>query len=277
MIDPIDNLPTIRETLSKVNLRPKKSLGQNFLLDAAFTDKIAESAAPFEGTVIEIGPGPGGLTRSILLMGAHELIAIEKDRRAIVFLEELNKAASPRLQIKQADALTEPVWEFGSQPRQIIANLPYNIATPLLILWLKHSNAFDKLTLMFQKEVAERIVAQPGESCFGRLSVLCDWLTTAKILFEVPADAFSPKPKVTSAVVQLMPRKSILFDCRLNYLEKVTQIAFNQRRKMLRTSFKKFGGTQMLTSLNIDPMLRPQDLSTESFCKLANHLGPQLG
>ena len=277
MLNPIDNLPTIRETLSKVSLRAKKSLGQNFLLDAAFTDKIAQSAAPFEGTVIEIGPGPGGLTRSILLMGAHELIAIEKDQRAIVFLEELKKAASPRLQIKQADALTEPVWEFGFQPRQIIANLPYNIATPLLILWLKHANAFDKLTLMFQKEVAERIVAQPGESCFGRLSVLCDWLTTAKILFEVPADAFSPKPKVTSAVVQLMPRKTILFDCRLNYLEKVTQIAFNQRRKMLRTSFKKFGGTQMLTSLNIDPMIRPQDLSTESFCKLANHLGPQLG
>ena len=277
MIDPIDNLPTIRETLSKLNLRAKKSLGQNFLLDAAFTDKIAESAAPFEGTVIEIGPGPGGLTRSILLMGAHELIAVEKDRRAIVFLEELKKAASPRLQIKQADALKEPVWEYGFQPRQIIANLPYNISTPLLILWLKHANAFDKLTLMFQKEVAERIVAQPGESCFGRLSVLCDWLTTAKILFDVPADAFLPKPKVTSAVVQLLPRKNLLFDCRLNYLEKVSQIAFNQRRKMLRTSFKKFGGTQMLTSLNIDPMIRPQDLSTESFCKLANHLGPQLG
>ena len=277
MIDPIANLPTIRESLSKLNLRAKKSLGQNFLLDVAFTHKIAESAAPFEGTVIEIGPGPGGLTRSILLMGAHELIAIEKDRRAIVFLEELKKAASPRLQIKQADALTEPVWEFGFQPRQIIANLPYNISTPLLILWLKHANAFDKLTLMFQKEVAERIVAQPGESCFGRLSVLCDWLTTAKILFEIPADAFLPKPKVTSAVVQLMPRKNLLFDCRLNYLEKVTQIAFNQRRKMLRSSFKKFGGAQMLTSLNIDPMIRPQDLSTESFCKLANHLGPQLG
>ena len=277
MIDPIVNLPTILESLSKLNLRAKKSLGQNFLLDAAFTDKIAESAAPFEGTVIEIGPGPGGLTRSILLMGAHELIAIEKDRRAIVFLEELKKAASPRLQIKQADALTEPVWEFGFQPRQIIANLPYNISTPLLILWLKHANAFDKLTLMFQKEVAERIVAQPGESCFGRLSVLCDWLTTAKILFEIPADAFLPKPKVTSAVVQLMPRKNLLFDCRLNYLEKVTQIAFNQRRKMLRASFKKFGGTQMLTSLNIDPMIRPQNLSTGSFCELANHLGPQLG
>ena len=276
MIDPIDNLPTIRETLSKLDLRAKKSLGQNFLLDAAFTDKIAESAAPFEGTVIEIGPGPGGLTRSILLMGAHELIAVEKDRRAIVFLEELKKAASPRLQIKQADALTEPVWEFGFQPRQIIANLPYNIATPLLILWLKHANAFDKLTLMFQKEVAERIVAQPGESCFGRLSVLCDWLTTAKILFEIPADAFLPKPKVTSAVVQLMPRKNLLFDCRLNYLERVTKIAFNQRRKMLRASFKKFGGTQMLSSLNIDPVIRPQDLSTKHFCKLANYLGPQL-
>ncbi len=277
MIDPINNLPTIRESLSKLNLRAKKSLGQNFLLDAAFTDKIAETAAPFEGTVIEIGPGPGGLTRSILLMGARELIAIEKDRRAIVFLEELKNAAYPRLQVKHADALTEPVWEFGFQPRQIIANLPYNIATPLLILWLKHANAFDKLTLMFQKEVAERIVAQPGESCFGRLSVLCDWLTTAKILFEIPADAFLPEPKVTSAVVQLMPRKNLLFDCRLNYLEKVTQVAFNQRRKMLRASFKKFGGSQMLTSLNIDPMMRPQDLSTECFCKLANHLGPQLG
>lgn len=273
MLDPISNLETLKESLSKYDLKAKKALGQNFLLDTDFTDKIALASAPFDGCVIEIGPGPGGLTRSILLHGAKKVIAIEKDPRAISFLEELKDAAKPRLKIKQADALTQTVWTFGSKPRQIIANLPYNVATPLLILWLKHINAFDKLTLMFQKELAERIVARPGYNNFGRLSVLTNWLTDSEILFEVPASAFTPRPKVTSAVIQFLPRKKPLYDCTMKHLEIVTQIAFNQRRKMLRASFKQFGGSEMLSSLGIDPQLRPQELSIKNFCKLANHLG----
>lgn len=276
MIDPISNLPSLRESLSKLDLKAKKSLGQNFLLDSYFTDKIAQASAPFEGCVIEIGPGPGGLTRSILLHGAKEVIAIEKDPRAISFLEELKKVASPRLRITQADALKQPVWTFGKKPRQIVANLPYNIATTLLVVWLAHASSFDKLTLMFQKEVAERIVAQPGHKNFGRISVLSNWLTTSKILFEVPSSAFTPEPKVTSTVIQLSPRKKPLVDCNINHLEQVTKIAFNQRRKMLRASFKQFGGAEMLSSLGIDQQLRPQELSIENFCKLANHLGEQL-
>lgn len=276
MIDPISNLPSLRESLSKLDLKAKKSLGQNFLLDSYFTDKIAQASAPFEGCVIEIGPGPGGLTRSILLHGAKEVIAIEKDPRAISFLEELKKVASPRLRITQADALKQPVWTFGKKPRQIVANLPYNIATTLLVAWLAHASSFDKLTLMFQKEVAERIVAQPGHKNFGRISVLSNWLTTSKILFEVPSSAFTPEPKVTSTVIQLSPRKKPLVDCNINHLEQVTKIAFNQRRKMLRASFKQFGGAEMLSSLGIDQQLRPQELSIENFCKLANHLGEQL-
>ena len=276
MIDPISNLPSLRESLSKLDLKAKKSLGQNFLLDSYFTDKIAQASAPFEGCVIEIGPGPGGLTRSILLHGAKEVIAIEKDPRAISFLEELKKVASPRLRITQADALKQPVWTFGKKPRQIVANLPYNIATTLLVAWLAHASSFDKLTLMFQKEVAERIVAQPGHKNFGRISVLSNWLTTSKILFEVPSSAFTPEPKVTSTVIQLSPRKKPLVDCNINHLEQVTKIAFNHRRKMLRASFKQFGGAEMLSSLGIDQQLRPQELSIENFCKLANHLGEQL-
>ena len=273
MSDPINNLPTLRDSLSKLDFRAKKSFGQNFLLDTLFTDKIAQACKPLVGCVIEIGPGPGGLTRSILLHGANKVIAIEKDPRAISFLEDLVSAAKPRLQIKQANALTQPVWTFGSKPRQIVANLPYNIATPLLILWLKHVNAFDKLTLMFQKEVAERIVAQPGYKNFGRLSVLTNWLTSSEILFEVPASAFTPRPKITSAVIQILPREKPLYDCKIEHLEKVTEIAFKQRRKMLRAIFKRFGGTEMLSSLDIDPQLRPQELSIKNFCTLANHLG----
>lgn len=276
MQDPVSQLPSLRQTLSKLDLRAKKSLGQNFLLDTYITDKIAQAATPFEGSVIEIGPGPGGLTRSILLQGAPHLIAIEKDKRAVRYLEALQQAAGTRLAVMEADALTLPIWELGQQPRQIIANLPYNIATPLLIQWLEHASAFTKMTLMFQKEVAQRIVAKPGDSNFGRLSVLSNWLTFSEILFEVPASAFTPPPKVTSAVIQLIPRQKPEFDCSLKHLEKVTQIAFNQRRKMLRASFKQFGGADMLASLGIDPQSRPQELPTEYFCKLANHLATQI-
>ncbi len=276
MRDPVSQLPTLKKTLSKLDFRAKKSLGQNFLLDDYITDRIAQAAAPFRGTVIEIGPGPGGLTRSILLHGAQHIIAIEKDKRAVSYLEDLKQAAGTRLAVMEADALTLPVWELGQQPRQIIANLPYNIATPLLIQWLEYAPKFTKMTLMFQKEVAKRIVAKPGDNNFSRLSVLCNWLTFSEILFEVPASAFTPPPKVTSAVIQLVPRQKPEFGCSLKHLEKVTQIAFNQRRKMLRASFKQFGGADMLKSLGIDPQSRPQQLPTEYFCKLANHLATQL-
>ena len=276
MKDPISQLTSIKHTLSKLDFRAKKSLGQNFLLDTHITDRIAQAAAPFEGSVIEIGPGPGGLTRSILLHGAPHLIAIEKDKRAVSFLEDLQQAAGTRLAVMEADALTLPVWELGQQPRQIIANLPYNIATPLLIQWLEHAPAFTKMTLMFQKEVAERIVAKPSDGNFSRLSVLCDWLTFSEILFEVPASAFTPPPKVISAVIQLIPRQKPEFDCSLKHLEKVTRIAFNQRRKMLRASFKQFGGANMLLSIGINPQTRPQELPTEYFCKLANHLAKRI-
>jgi len=276
MQDPISSLPSLRQSVSKLNLKARKSLGQNFLLDSYVTDRIAQAAAPYEGCVIEIGPGPGGLTRSILLHGAQQIIAIEKDKRALAFLEELKEAASPRLTLIEADALTIPIWEMGKKPRQIVANLPYNIATPLLIELLNHPLEFNKMTLMFQKEVAERIVAKPGDSNFGRLSVLCGLFLFSEILFEVPASAFTPPPKVTSAVIQIIPRQNQEFSCSLKHLEKVTQIAFNQRRKMLRSSFKKFGGADMLSSIGIDPQSRPQDLQIEYFCRLTNHLEPQL-
>ena len=276
MQDPISTLPSLRQSVSKLNLKARKSLGQNFLLDSYVTDRIAQAAVPYEGCVIEIGPGPGGLTRSILLHGAQQIIAIEKDKRALAFLEELKEAASPRLTLIEADALKIPIWEMGKKPRQIVANLPYNIATPLLIELLNHPQEFNKMTLMFQKEVAERIVAKPGDSNFGRLSVLCGLFLFSEILFEVPSSAFTPPPKVTSAVIQIIPRQNLEFSCSLKHLEKVTQIAFNQRRKMLRSSFKKFGGADMLSSIGIDPQSRPQDLQIEYFCRLTNHLEPQL-
>ena len=275
MQDPISSLPSLRQSVSKLNLKARKSLGQNFLLDSYVTDRIAQAAAPYEGCVIEIGPGPGGLTRSILLHGAQQIIAIEKDKRALAFLEELKEVASPRLTLIEADALKIPIWEMGKKPRQIVANLPYNIATPLLIELLNHPREFNKMTLMFQKEVAERIVAKPGDKSFGRLSVLCGLFTFSEVLFEVPASAFTPSPKITSAVIQLVPRQKPEFNCSLKHLEKVTQIAFNKRRKMLRASFKQFGGADMLSSLGIDPQSRPQELPIEYFCRLSNHLGPK--
>ena len=177
----------------------------------------------------------------------------------------------------EADALTSPIWELGTAPRRIIANLPYNIATTLLIRWLTHANCFDSMTLMFQREVAERITARPGEATYGRLSVLTGWLADAEILFDVPASAFVPPPKITSTLIRVIPRPAPLFDCEMHHLEAVTQIAFGQRRKMLRASFKQYGGADMLSALDIDPSIRPQELSVEGFCRLASSLSGQLG
>ena len=191
----IDALPPLRQLVESMDMRARKSLGQNFLFDLNLTRKIARSAGPLTGTTIEIGPGPGGLTRALLLEGAAHVIAIEKDWRASAVLSSLSMAAGERLTLIEDDALTSPIWDIATAPRRVIANLPYNIATPLLIQWLSHANCFDSMTLMIQREVAERITAQPGTHAYGRLSVLSKWRADAEILFDVPASAFVPPPK----------------------------------------------------------------------------------
>ena len=266
----IDALPPLRLLVESMDMRARKSLGQNFLFDLNLTRKIARSAGPLTGTTIEIGPGPGGLTRALLLEHAAHVIAIEKDRRASAVLSSLSVAAGDRLTLIEADALTSPIWELGTAPRRIIANLPYNIATTLLIQWLAHASCFDSMTLMFQREVAERITARPGEAAYGRLSVLTRWLADAEILFDVPASAFVPPPKIISSIVQIVPLAQPRYHCSQHALEFITRTAFGQRRKMLRSSLKKINGDQLLAEAGIAPESRPQDIDIEKFCKLAN-------
>ncbi len=266
----IDALPPLRLLVESMDMRARKSLGQNFLFDLNLTRKIARSAGPLTGTTIEIGPGPGGLTRALLLEHAAHVIAIEKDRRASAVLSSLSAAAGDRLTLIEADALTSPIWELGTAPRRIIANLPYNIATTLLIQWLAHASCFDSMTLMFQREVAERITARPGEAAYGRLSVLTRWLADAEILFDVPASAFVPQPKIISSIVQIVPLAQPRYPCSQHALEFITRTAFGQRRKMLRSSLKKINGDQLLAEAGIAPEYRPQDIDIEEFCKLAN-------
>ena len=266
----IDALPPLRLLVESMDMRARKSLGQNFLFDLNLTRKIARSAGPLTGTTIEIGPGPGGLTRALLLEHAAHVIAIEKDWRASTVLSSLSAAAGDRLTLIEADALTSPIWELGTAPRRIIANLPYNIATTLLIQWLAHASCFDSMTLMFQREVAERITARPGEAAYGRLSVLTRWLADAEILFDVPASAFVPQPKIISSIVQIVPLAQRRYPCSQHALEFITRTAFGQRRKMLRSSLKKINGDQLLAEAGIAPESRPQDIDIEEFCKLAN-------
>jgi 16S rRNA (adenine1518-N6/adenine1519-N6)-dimethyltransferase len=266
----IDSLPSLRDLVGAMDMRARKSLGQNFLFDLNLTRRIARSAAPLTGTTIEIGPGPGGLTRALLLEGATRLVAIEKDWRAPDVLASLLSAANGRLELTEADAMDFPIWNLEPEPRRIVANLPYNIATTLLIRWLEHAANFESMTLMFQREVALRITAKPGDSAYGRLSVLSGWLADAEILFDIPPEAFVPAPKITSSVVQIVPLSAPRFTCSQKHLEDVTRHAFGQRRKMLRSSLKKMGGEALLIAADIDPETRPQDLDIESFCKLAN-------
>lgn len=266
----IDALPSLRDLVGAMDMRARKSLGQNFLFDLNLTRRIARSAAPLTGTTIEIGPGPGGLTRALLLEGATRLVAIEKDWRAPDVLASLLSAANGRLELTEADAMDFPIWNLEPEPRRIVANLPYNIATTLLINWLEHAANFESMTLMFQREVALRITAKPGDSAYGRLSVLTGWLADAEILFDIPPEAFVPAPKITSSVVQIVPLSAPRFTCSQKHLEDVTRHAFGQRRKMLRSSLKKMGGEALLIAADIDPETRPQDLDIESFCKLAN-------
>jgi 16S rRNA (adenine1518-N6/adenine1519-N6)-dimethyltransferase len=271
-----EDLPPLRDVVATHGLAPKKALGQNFLFDLNLTGKIARAAGPLEGfTIFEIGPGPGGLTRALLAQGAERVVAIERDPRCLPVLEEISRHYPGRLEVVEGDALKVDLMALaGGTPAKIVANLPYNVGTQLLINWLTASPKdpfWSSMTLMFQKEVGQRIVAAPGSNHYGRLGVLAGWLTHADILFDVPPQAFTPPPKVTSSVVQLVPRANPL-PCELAKLERVTQAAFGQRRKMLRQSLKPLGGETLLESVGIDPARRAETLSVEEFCALARAL-----
>ncbi len=274
-----DLLPPLRDVIARHGLAAKKALGQNFLFDLNLTRRIARAAGPFEGiSVIEVGPGPGGLTRALLMEGVERLTVIERDSRAIAALEEIAAAYPGRLTIAAGDAL-EVDYEAlaGGRPARIVANLPYNIATPLLTGWLTAKNwppFYDSLTLMFQKEVAERIVTRPGGKEFGRLSVLCQYRASVKKLFDVNRSAFTPPPKVTSSIVQFFPNPSPQPACRLELLERVTAAAFGQRRKMLRASLKGIFAEPeaVLGELGIDPEMRAEQIPVEAFARIAGQL-----
>jgi 16S rRNA (adenine1518-N6/adenine1519-N6)-dimethyltransferase len=275
-----DTLPPLREVIARHGLAAKKALGQNFLFDLNLTRRIARAAGPFDGvTVIEIGPGPGGLTRALLMEGATRVVAIERDERALAALAEISDAYPGRLTVISGDALEVDYRGLANgAPARIVANLPYNIATALLVGWLGGDDwppFYDSLTLMFQKEVAERIVAKPGGKDFGRLSVLCQYRCAAKKLFDVNRSAFTPPPKITSSIVQLVPRPKPEPPCRLAVLERVTAAAFGQRRKMLRASLKSIlpEPEVVLNELGIDPQLRAEQLPVEAFARLAARLG----
>ena len=263
------NLPTIQEILKKNNVKINRGLGQNFIFDLNLTDKIVKQSKPIASTVIEIGSGPGALTRSILKNKSAIVYAIDKDIQSKNMLSELKTIYQDRLEIITDDALNYPIWKLGESPRQVIANLPYNVGTKMLITWLKYIQNFDLLTLMFQKEVAERIIAVPGSRNYGRLSILTNWLTQSSKLFDIPSDAFVPKPKVTSTVIQLKPLSKPLYNVSFESLEKITQLAFSQKRKMLKSSLKEINGEKILEELNISPNLRPEQLSVVEFCKIA--------
>jgi 16S rRNA (adenine1518-N6/adenine1519-N6)-dimethyltransferase len=271
----IDDLPPLRDVIRKHDLIAKKSLGQNFLLDLNLTGRIARAAGPLAGvTVIEIGPGPGGLTRALLAHEAARVIAVERDHRAIAALHEISDHNPGRLVAVEADALDfDPRPWIGEGPVRIVANLPYNIATVLLTGWLEAEPwppFYDRLVLMFQREVAERIVAQPNTKAYGRLSVLAQWRTAPKILFDIAPSAFVPPPKVTSSVVELIPRTEPE-PCERMALHRVAEAAFGQRRKMLRQSLKTLvqDPVPLLEIAGLAPTDRAEDIPVEGFVRLA--------
>jgi 16S rRNA (adenine1518-N6/adenine1519-N6)-dimethyltransferase len=276
----IDDLPPLREVIRRHGLSAKKSLGQNFLLDLNLTARIARAGGPLKGaTVVEVGPGPGGLTRALLAEGAQRVIAIERDARAIAALVEIAAHYPGRLEIVSGDALEfDARGRLSGERARVIANLPYNIATALLIGWLTEPWPpwYDALVLMFQREVAERIVATPGGKTYGRLSVLANWRCETKIMFDVAPSAFVPPPKVTSSVVRLIPRSAPLA-CDAGALQKVTEAAFGQRRKMLRQSLKSLGvdASALLAAAGIEPTARAEEIPVEGFVALARIFAAQ--
>jgi 16S rRNA (adenine1518-N6/adenine1519-N6)-dimethyltransferase len=272
---PADGLPPLREVIAKYDLAARRALGQNFLLDLNLTGKIARAAGDLTtGTTIEIGPGPGGLTRALLSHGAREVIAIERDVRCLGALAEIADAYPGHLTVIQGDALAVDCAKLGTAPRRIVANLPYNIATPLIINWMQQGTAFTSLTVMVQKEVADRLVATPRSKDYGRLSVLTQFLAKPRRLFDLPPRAFVPPPKVTSTVIELLPLAAPAFPARLADLERVTQAAFGQRRKMLRQSLRSLGGDPevLLAAAEAPPTARAEELSVAQFAALARAL-----
>ena len=272
----IDDLPPLRDVVRTHGIDARKSLGQNFLYDLNLTSRIARTAGPLDGvTVVEIGPGPGGLTRALLAEGARRVVAVERDDRCLAALAEIATHYPGRLEVVAGDALAMdwPAMALAP-PVRIIANLPYNIGTPLLTGWIEAEPwppFWESLTLMFQREVAERIVAGPdAPRDYGRLAVLCGWRTQARIAFDVPPSAFTPPPKVTSSVVHLLPRPEPL-PCRTADLTAVTAAAFGQRRKMLRQSLRGLGGdpAELLAAAGLDPTARAETVSVEGFVALA--------
>ncbi|RVD50595.1 MAG: 16S rRNA (adenine(1518)-N(6)/adenine(1519)-N(6))-dimethyltransferase RsmA [Mesorhizobium sp.] len=275
----IDGLPPLRDVIERHGLQAKKALGQNFLLDLNLTGKIARSAGDLaNATVIEVGPGPGGLTRALLSNGARRVVAIERDERCLAALAEVSAHYPGRLEVISGDALKTDFAALASEAAgdsgqvRIVANLPYNIGTELLVRWLTVPNwppFYASMTLMFQREVAQRIVAAPDSDAYGRLGVLAGWRTQARIAFDVPPQAFTPPPKVTSSVVHLEPRTTPL-PADVKKLGRVTEAAFGQRRKMLRQSVKSLGGEALLERAGIDPTRRAETLSVEEFVRLTN-------
>jgi 16S rRNA (adenine1518-N6/adenine1519-N6)-dimethyltransferase len=263
-------LPPLHEVIARHRLAARRSLGQHFLLDGNLTRRIVRAAGTLAGRhVVEIGPGPGGLTRALLDSDASTVTVVELDSRAVAAMEELATAASGRLHVIAGDATALDVSSLVSAPRQIVANLPYNIATPLLIGWLRQAHAFERLTLMFQQEVAERLCAKPGTSSYGRLSVIAQWMCDTELLLRLPPTAFVPKPKVFSAVVGLLPHPVQPTAALVAAMERLTAAAFGQRRKMLRSALKALGGAALLRDADIAPDQRAETLSVSDFDRLA--------
>ena len=271
---PLTALPPLRDVIQRFGLDAKRRLGQHFLLDANLTGRIVRTAGPLAGVnVIEVGPGPGGLTRSLLASNAATVIAIEKDPRCVVALQELATVFPDRLTIVEADALEIDCRTLAPPPRAIIANLPYNVGTPLLLNWLREAGDYAGFTLMFQKEVAARLTALPGTADYGRLSIITRWRTEPYYQFTIDPRAFTPPPRVTSAVVTLVPRATPLAPATWEALERVTAAAFGQRRKMLRSSLRALGIDP--SEAAIDPTRRAEELSVEEFCALARLLAAE--
>ncbi len=273
----ITTLPPLAEVIRAHGLDARKSLGQHFLLDANLISRIARQAGELAGRqVIEVGPGPGGLTRALLASNAASVTAIEIDRRAVAVIAELATHFPERLRIVEADALAVDLSELVAAPRQIIANLPYNIGSPLLVGWLRQATQWERLTLMFQEEVADRICATPDSEHYGRLAVLAQWVAVCEFRLRIPPQAFSPPPKVWSAVVVITPHAEQPPERLFRQMEKLTAAAFGQRRKMLRGSLKSLGGEALLTRAGIEGSRRAETLSVAEFDRLARLLdGPE--
>ncbi len=273
----LDGLPPLSEVIAKHGLSAKKSLGQNFLLDLNLTGRIARVGGPLQDKeVLEVGPGPGGLTRALLMNGAKRVVVVERDRRCLAALAEISEHYPGRLEVIEGDALEIDPHDHFSEPVQISANLPYNIGTELFTRWMSSDvwpPFWSGMTLMFQKEVAQRIVAQPGDKAYGRLAILAGWRADAEIAFEVSPKAFTPPPKVTSAVISVTPRAPVA-EASMKALERVTQAAFGQRRKMLRQSLKSLGvpPTDLLAAAGILGERRAETLDIAEYCALARAL-----